>query len=55
MIEKIYGVFVVKRNNTDRGEVWKYKTFIRIDKAITYFITNTFTAAGSISDYWDIK
>lgn len=54
-IEKTYGIYIVKSYNTDRGEVWHYKIFLNIDKAISYFIKNTSTAAGSIKDYWKIK
>lgn len=54
-IEVKDGEYVVKINNTDRGEVDSERVFRNVKDAAKFLIEKSFTAGGAIKEYWRIS
>jgi hypothetical protein len=53
LIEIEEGKYVVKINNTDRGEIKNSYIFNNAEDAAKFLISKSFTSGGAVNQYWE--
>ena len=54
LIETEEDKYVVKINNTDRGEIKNAHIFDNAEDAVKFLISKSFTTGGAINQYWEM-